>query len=91
MPLHLQEAVGCHHQPDRSKRHPVEAALVHLADLITHSMQLGSTGEKYVPPLNEKAWDLLKFSSSILTPTMRQVDKQFYEVLTSIFPDEKHD
>ncbi len=81
LPEMLQEAVSFHHIPNQSSRYPVAAAIVHVADIIAHSMELGTCGERYVPPLNAKAWEILDLPPSLLPSIVEQVDRQTSEAV----------
>jgi putative nucleotidyltransferase with HDIG domain len=87
LPAGFEEVVAFHNNPSGAKRYPVETAIVHVADIIAHVMQLGTTGERFVPPLYRKAWDLIGLSESVLAPTIDQVDAQFGETIHHMFPD----
>ncbi len=77
LPTTLIESVTHHHQPMHSTRFPVEACVIHVADLIANAMQLGSSGERLVPPLSSEAWERIGLSPSVLAPTLNEVDRQF--------------
>jgi len=81
LPEMLQEAVAFHHIPNQSPRYPGAAAIVHVADIIAHSMELGTCGERYVPPLNAKAWEILDLPPSLLPTIVEQVDRQTSEAM----------
>jgi HD-like signal output (HDOD) protein len=83
LPVNLIEAVSFHHYPMKSVGYPTESSIVHVADILANAMQQGTSGERYVPPLAEKAWDQLGISTSILTPTIHEVDRQFKDVIGS--------
>ena len=79
LPLSLEEIVGNHHNPGRSKRYPLETTLIHLADIIAKSMELGSSGDTHVPPLDEKSWEQLQLPTGIFSAIWKQVEIQFNE------------
>jgi putative nucleotidyltransferase with HDIG domain len=79
LPLSLEEIIGNHHNPGRSKRYPLETTIIHLADIIAKAMQLGSSGDEHVPPLDEKSWDQLKLPIGIFSAIWNQVETQFNE------------
>ncbi len=81
LPEMLQEAVSFHHIPNQAPRYPGAAAIVHVADIIAHSMELGTCGERYVPPLNVKAWEILDLPPSLLPTIVEQVDRQTSEAV----------
>lgn len=81
LPEMLQEAVTFHHKPQLAPNYPIAASIVHVADFISHAMELGSCGEKYVPPLHPKAWELLELPPGLLSSIMEQVDRQVNEAV----------
>jgi len=84
LPFYQEEIVAFHHKPNLATRFPVEAAIVHLADILAHSMGLGSSGERYVPPLNQEAWERLALPVSVLVPSFEQIDRQFEDAVKTI-------
>lgn len=84
LPVYQEEVIGYHHKPNLATRFPVETAIVHIADIIAHSMGLGSSGERFVPPMQDDAWERLGLPVSVLAPTFEQVDRQFNEVIKTI-------
>jgi len=87
LPASFEEVVAFHNNPGGAKRYPLETAIVHVADIIAHVMRLGTTGERFVPPLYRKAWDLIGLPESVLAPTIDQVGIQFSETIHHMFPD----
>ncbi|MDA1000193.1 MAG: HDOD domain-containing protein [bacterium] len=77
LPASLEEAVRYHHNPSFSKRFPLETATVHVSDIIANAMRYGSSGERFVPPLEGDAWEQLRLPVSILSPALEQIDRQF--------------
>jgi HD-like signal output (HDOD) protein len=77
LPHHLEEIIAFHHKPEASTRFPIETAIVHVADIIAHAMELGTSGEKFVPPLNTAAWDKLALPISVLAPAYEQIERQY--------------
>lgn len=81
LPEMLQEAVTYHHAPGQSPCYPAAASIVHLADIIAHGMELGTCGERHVPPLNSKAWEILDLPTNLLSSIVEQVDRQTSEAV----------
>jgi HD-like signal output (HDOD) protein len=81
LPGMLQEAVTYHHKPQQAPHYPVAASIVHVADFIAHGMELGSCGERFVPPLHPKAWEILELPLSLFPPILEQVDRQVGEAV----------
>lgn len=81
LPEPMIEAAGLHHRPVLSVGFPMETSIVHFSDILTHALELGSSGERYVPSLSEEAWKRLNFKPTILANVLREVDRQFTEVV----------
>lgn len=79
IPAAIVEPVSCHHDPGSAGHYPLEAAVIHLADIVCNGLQFGCSGERYVPPLNPAAWDRLNIPSAALSAIVRQVRQQITE------------
>lgn len=55
LPEYICAAVAFHHAPERAGVHKQAAAIVHVADILVNGMACGTSGERYVPPLNAEA------------------------------------
>lgn len=77
LPPSLIEMVAYHHYPLRSKNFVPETAVIHAADIIAHALQLGSSGEFFVPPMDAKAWERIELSPRVLSAVLDQTEKQF--------------
>lgn len=84
LPVSLIEAAMFHHDPVKALREPMPAATVHVADIIVHSMRLGSSGGVFVPPLAAAAWERLGLSSGVLPSIIRQVEDR-YATMVQLF------
>ncbi|MCC6820272.1 MAG: HDOD domain-containing protein [Verrucomicrobia subdivision 3 bacterium] len=76
-PPTLVLAVGHHHDPAGCEAARVEAAVVHVADHLVNAMRVGSSGEKFVPPLNSQAWATIGLTPEALGPIVAGIDEQF--------------
>ncbi|SDU09402.1 HD-like signal output (HDOD) domain, no enzymatic activity [Verrucomicrobium sp. GAS474] len=86
LPESLSAAAAYHHRPGMALRFPLESSFVHLADLLAHAMELGSSGVDYVPPLSIEAWKRVNLKPTIFGGAMREIDRQFVDVV-KIFLD----
>ncbi len=86
-PLTLESMVRYHHDPLRSQ-HPMDSAIVHIADLMVNALGIGSSGERFTPPLDPAAWELVGLPVSILGPSIKQLDNQLNEIIQFFFADE---
>ncbi len=77
LPMVLENNVFFHHSP-REAQQPVPATLVHLADIITNGLGIGTSGERFVPPLDPAAWENLGLSPTCFDVVVKQATHQFF-------------
>jgi HD-like signal output (HDOD) protein len=87
LPVHTVSAVACHHRPATDSGLHADTAIVHVADLIANAMRLGSSGERYVPTLDNDAWTRLGLSENILGALISELERQYQDAVTFILPD----
>jgi HD-like signal output (HDOD) protein len=85
LPPSLEEVLACHHFPQEAKQYPVETGLVHIADYIAHAIQLGDSGEQYIPPLDEEVLEIVDIPASVLSSTSDQLRHEFEDVVQSLW------
>jgi len=78
-PPTLVQAVAYHHNPNASVA-KLDASVVHIADHLVCAMALGSSGEQFIPPLDEKAWNALGLDPASLTRLTESIDEQIHAV-----------
>ncbi len=64
-------SIGFHHSPMDAGTHAKQAAVVHLADILTRVMQYGYGGDWLIPQIDRNAWDLLGLKTSDLDSLMQ--------------------
>lgn len=79
IPNSIGEPVMCHHSPGIAEQFRLEAALVHLADVICESMEYGRGAEDAVPPFDEPAWERLGLEPTVLPTVLKQAESQIEE------------
>jgi HD-like signal output (HDOD) protein len=77
----LVESVRFHHEPHRAGLFPVGASLVHVADVVAHASELGSSGESVVPRLDGSAWNQLGIEIASLGALVDELDRQFDDAI----------
>jgi len=77
LPISLENNVFYHHNPSQAPQ-PVPAALVHLADIIANSLGIGTSGERFVPPLDTDAWDGVGLPVTCFDKVIKQATHQFF-------------
>jgi HD-like signal output (HDOD) protein len=83
-PGNLVHAVARHHHPLSSDLFRTESAIVHVADHLVNAAQIGSSGERHVPPLETKAWLLLNLPTDSLESVVASIDDQI-EAVQEVF------
>ncbi len=87
LPEDVISSVYYHHMPSISSGDVIGPAAVHIADIITHSLQFGSSGERHVPVFSHKAWTALGLDIDILSPLIDQLNVQHTEAVKYILGD----
>ena len=80
-PANLIQAVACHHHPESAESARQEASVVHLADHLVNALQLGSSGERNIPPLSMRAWETLGLPTTALPAIVTSMEAQLGAVL----------
>lgn len=86
LPFILEQAVEYHHEPFRSK-HPLEATIVHIADILINALGLGTSGERFVPPIIPEVWTDLRLPTEMFAKIVQLIDRQVEEVIHNFFGD----
>lgn len=79
LPVSIVEPIACHHVPKVAEQFPLGAAIIHLANIICHALQLGSSGDRFVYPLDPVAWGRLDIPSCALAGIIKQAEPQLKE------------
>lgn len=75
LPMVLENNVFFHHNPSEAQQ-PIPATLVHIADIITNGLGIGTSGERFVPPLDQSAWENLRLSPTCFDVVSKQAVHQ---------------
>lgn len=86
-PRNLTTAVSRHHVPAAAGYAP-EAAIIHIADVAAHALDLGANPMRRLPRFDSRAWDALKLSRFALRPIVQQVDAQLETILNVFFQED---
>lgn len=84
LPAPLAEMSRYHHSPGSAHRHPTEAAVMHVADVVVTSLELGHSGDEAVPRLSPAACDCLALPPGTLVAVAAQAERQVDEVRRSL-------
>ncbi len=79
LPPALQQMVLLHHRPPSAQAYPLDAATVHVADVLAHALELGTAGEPRIPPLAPGVWDQLGIGPARLPDLLDRMLRDFSE------------
>ena len=85
IPPRIAEPVEFHHNCQRAAQYPRETAILHVADIIAHALELGNSGEIFVPRLDAAVWNGLNISPYCLLSLVKQIDTTFDETIQALF------
>lgn len=88
IPPRVAEPVGTHHNCSKGDQYPREAFILHFADIIAHAMQIGNSGEIFVPQLDHAVWERLQISCYFLPTLIKQVDTNYAQTVSVLFGGE---
>ena len=89
LPPSLEDAVGFHHDPRGGDSSSSYEDVVHIANILVHASGLGSSGDHFVPPLNQEAWERIGLKKSILELALEKIYKQFEEAVAFLLVDKQ--
>lgn len=80
LPAILVECIAHHHDLANAQKHPKEAALVHLANIVALMAEVDSLAPEDVEPIDPLAWKLTGLSEAAIEPTMRAAQGELVEI-----------
>ncbi len=81
LPSCFQEVVAYHHTPEKAQQYPIETAAVHIADIVVHALQYGTSGERFVPCMKKESWHKLNLSIDELPKLVRTIERDVESVV----------
>lgn len=86
LPPFLADIAAHHHSPmlaDMKK----EASIVHVADFMAHSLDIGASGSMLVSKLDLNAWDMIDLTRKELSAIASRAERQTHEIMHAFFGD----
>ena len=77
LPDKLSTIIAFHHNPVEAKLFLKETAIIHFADILCRSLDLGSGGDNNIPKLNETAWNILNIKETDIRIIMEKMEIEF--------------
>jgi putative nucleotidyltransferase with HDIG domain len=79
LPDKLSEPINCHHNVEASENHRVKTAVVHLADILVKASGFGDSGDRFVPAIQQAAWDTLRLNGPLLAEIVAELEDTLIE------------
>lgn len=86
LPFALEHMVFFHHLPGTSPV-PRDASVIHLSDIIAHAMDVGSSGEMHVPPVDRAALEQIDLPREAMALMIGEAANQVEDVFAFFFSD----
>ena len=80
LPPKLISVILHHHQPSEAGRFVLEAAIVHLADILCRSIDIGYGGDNKMPALDKTAWGNLRIKTQAIESMLAEINKEFEDI-----------
>ncbi len=84
LPNKLEQVIAHHHQPASAGSFIMEASIVHLADILCRSLNMGYGGDNKIPPLDKLAWQSLRIKADSIEVIMETMLDEFNDISSFI-------
>ncbi len=81
LPHALQQCIEFHHEPDLAQTHPLEVAIIHIANSLAGLAAIGSTDLGDAPPMAPAALHAVGLNSTHLSEIVRQTQESASDIL----------
>jgi HD-like signal output (HDOD) protein len=85
LPEKLIEPIALHHCVDRAKEQKTVAAIVHLSDVLVKGYGFGSSGDEYVAPIQQAAWEQLNLTDEKVGKIVEALEQELMEARSFSF------
>lgn len=81
-PSLLVQMILYHHSPLKA-RSPLEPAIINVANIMATTLRFGDSGNRFASPFEKSAWDTIGLPPGIFNSSIKQADRQVYEILSA--------
>jgi len=81
-PSLLIQMILYHHSPLKA-RSPLEPAIINVANIVVTTLRFGDSGNRFASSFEKSVWDVIGLPPSIFNPSIKQADRQVYEILNA--------
>lgn len=76
LPRDITAGISCHHNPLTAGDNFRLCSIVHLADILSRCLDMGSGGDNKIPLLNEKSWEALNLSWDNMKHILSEIEAE---------------
>jgi len=80
LPEKLIEPIAFHHAVEKSSKHSVKTAVVHLSDILVKASNFGFSGDDLVPQIQPAAWRILGMTEQALAQIVEDLEEKLVEM-----------
>ena len=80
LPICLVLPIEYHHTPEDAPEYREQAAIIHFSDILIRAVGFGSGGDPWVPPLDHKAWDRIKFGKAEGMDILKELEEKIIDL-----------
>lgn len=84
LPIKLGQVIAHHHRPEYAGSFIMEASIVHLADILCRTLNMGYGGDNKIPPLDKAAWESLRIKTAAFESIMATMQSEYRDISTFI-------
>ena len=84
LPDSLSTMIRCHHFPKHAGAFH-ENAIVNLADIIINALEIGNSGEFFVPVINPRVCSELSLDKNMIQPVVNEIEDQLADIFEIIY------
>ncbi|MBF0622715.1 MAG: HDOD domain-containing protein [Magnetococcales bacterium] len=81
LPPELHVPVGNHHAPVPTEDYFLETSIVHVADIMAQTLRHGTSGERFIPPPFNEAWEKINLPTSVVPQILQQTESQYADAV----------
>jgi putative nucleotidyltransferase with HDIG domain len=85
LPEKLIEPIALHHCVERAKEQKTVASIVHLSDVLVKGYGFGSSGDVYVAPIQQAAWEQLNLTDEKVGKIVEALEQELMEARSFSF------
>ena len=77
LPPVITESITYHHSPRNADKNRLQVSMVHLANVLSHALEFGSSGQNVLSGADEFAWETLGLTLSSIEKIMDEMLNEF--------------